>query len=97
MSASVTLTKRGGTFQIILSKELWDRNLKERWHCNLKGTLNQNVKGICKSKFQKELYNRNLKGTSNSSFKSHFKTEMQKWTLKSKCERDFIIWYLKEI
>ena len=29
MSASVTLTKRGGTFKIVLKKELWNQSVKE--------------------------------------------------------------------
>ena len=58
MSASVTLTKRGGTFKIVLKKELPKRNLKTTF----KSKFTRNFK----TELQKEFSNRNLKDTSKS-------------------------------
>ena len=60
MSASVTLTKRGGTFKLVLKKEL----------------LNRYLKGTFKSKVKNNFKHRNLQVISKSNFKDNFEIEI---------------------
>ena len=55
MSASVTLTKRGGTSNIVLKKELYNRNIKGTSKVEITSHLKTGL-------FLKEHQNQNLKG-----------------------------------